>query len=247
MTNDNIIYGINPITQMLGTMPNKILEITISQDKNDPRMQKIIALAKEHSIAVHRIDPKKLAKMFATENHQGIIAKIKATSLLSENDLASLLKSTDNPLFLILDGVQDPHNFGACLRTADAAGVTAVIIPKDNAVGITPVVRKVASGAADTVPIVQVSNLARVMRDLQELGCWIVGTDGEGTQNIYDVDLKGSIAIVMGAEGEGMRQLTKKHCDFLAKIPMQGTVESLNVSVATGICLFEAQRQRLNR
>ena len=140
--------------------------------------------------------------------------------------------------------MQDPHNLGACLRTADAAGVTAVIIPRDNSVGITPVVRKVSSGAADTVPVVRVANLARTMRELQELGVWIVGTAAETEQLIYEIDLNGPLAIVLGAEGEGMRELTRKHCDFLAKLPMLGTVSSLNVSVACGICLFEALRQR---
>lgn len=245
MSTDNLIFGINPIQQLLDNNPDRILEISVSSDKKDARIQKLLAQAQGQDIAVQRIDPKRLDKIFADQNHQGIIAKIKATALLTESALPELIKKADKPLFLILDGVQDPHNFGACLRTADAAGVTAVIIPRDNAVGITPVVRKVASGAADAIPIVQVSNLARAMRDLQELGVWIVGTDGAAEQNLYDIDLKGSIAIVLGSEGTGMRQLTAKHCDFLAKLPLLGTVESLNVSVATGVCLYEAVRQRL--
>ena len=247
MINDNLIFGFNPIQQLLKTKPEKITEISVSTEKKDGRTQEIIELAKRVGIPVQRIDPKKLDKMFEDQNHQGVMAKIKPTAALTEADLPILIRNTPKPLFLILDGVQDPHNLGACLRTADAAGVTAVIVPRDNAVGITPVVRKVASGAADTVPLVQVGNLSRTMREIQELGVWIVGTSADCDQDIYDVDLKGSIAIVLGAEGVGMRQLTAKHCDFLAKIPMVGQVESLNVSVATGICLFEAVRQRKPR
>ncbi len=244
MANDNIIFGINPIQQLLQRNPEKVLEISVSEQKNDNRMQELLAIAKQHGIAIQRIDAKKLDKLFVEQNHQGIIAKIKPTAILTESALPELVRNAAKPLFLILDGVQDPHNLGACLRTAEATGVTAVITPRDNAVGITPVVRKVASGAADIVPIVQVSNLARAMRDLQELGVWIVGTTGDAEQRIYDLDLTGSIAIVLGAEGVGMRQLTAKHCDFIAKLPMLGQVESLNVSVATGVCLYEVIRQR---
>lgn len=245
MNNDNLIYGINAIHQLISHNPAKILEIFVSNDRHDKRIDGVLALAQNNRIAVQRIDAKKLDKWLPGQNHQGLVAKIRASAALTESALPDLIKSSTKPLILILDGVQDPHNLGACLRTADAAGVTAVIVPKDNAVGITPVVRKVASGAADTIPLIQVSNLARTMRELQDLGVWIVGTDTDCEQSIYQIDLTGAIAIVMGAEGEGMRQLTKKHCDFLAFIPMHGQVESLNVSVATGVCLFEAVRQRL--
>ncbi len=244
MKNDNLIFGINPIVQLLSTNAAKILEIYLAQNKEDRRILSLVASAKENGIAVQRIDVKKLDQWLPDQNHQGVVAKITATVTFSEADLPTLVKAANKPLFLILDGVQDPHNLGACLRTADAAGVTAVIVPKDNAAGITPVVRKVASGAADTVPLVQVSNLARCMRSLQELGVWIVGTAADCEQSIYQVDLTGAIAIVLGSEGEGMRQLTAKHCDFLARLPMLGTVESLNVSVAAGVCLYEAVRQR---
>lgn len=244
MSNANLIFGINPIQQLLQANPDKIIELSVSIDKKDNRVQNIIDLAKQAGIPVQRIDAKKLDKLFEDQNHQGVMAKIKPTAILTEAEIPRLVRSSAKPLFLILDGVQDPHNLGACLRTADGAGVTAVIVPKDNAVGITPVVRKVASGAADTVPLVQVSNLARVMRELQDLGVWIVGTTADTEQTIYEIDLNGSIAIVLGAEGVGMRQLTAKHCDFLAKLPMLGQVESLNVSVATGVCLYEAVRQR---
>lgn len=244
MVNDNLIFGINPIQQLLTNNPGKIIEIFISSGKDEKRTQAIIDAAKEQGISVQRVDVKKLDKWLEGQNHQGVVAKITATPVLTEATLAELVKRSAKPLFLILDGVQDPHNLGACLRTADAVGVTAVIVPKDHAVGITPIVRKVASGAADTVPLVQVSNLARAMKELQDLGVWIVGTAGDSDQTIYEMDLKGAIAIVLGAEGEGMRQLTKKSCDFLAKIPMYGQVESLNVSVATGVCLYEVLRQR---
>jgi 23S rRNA (guanosine2251-2'-O)-methyltransferase len=244
MVNDNLIFGINPVQQLLANNPSKIIEIFISSGKDEKRTQAIIDAAKEQDISVQRIDVKKLDKWLEGQNHQGVVAKITATAILNEATLAELVKRAAKPLFLILDGVQDPHNLGACLRTADAVGVTAVIVPRDHAVGITPVVRKVASGAADTVPLVQVSNLARAMKELQDLGVWIIGTAEDSEQTIYQMDLKGAIAIVLGAEGEGMRQLTKKTCDFLAKIPMLGQVESLNVSVATGVCLYEALRQR---
>lgn len=244
MANDNLIYGINPIQQMLSNHPNKIIEIFIRIDKEDQRIQTILAAAKKEKISVQRVDNKKLDAWVVGENHQGVVAKITATIVHNDASLSELVKKTAKPVFLILDGVQDPHNFGACLRTADAANVTAVIVPKDNAVGITPVVRKVASGAADTIPVVQVTNLARAMRELKELGVWIIGTDAECDKTIYEMDLNGPIAIVLGAEGEGMRDLTRKTCDFLAKLPMLGQVESLNVSVATGVCLYEVVRQR---
>lgn len=161
-----------------------------------------------------------------------------------EGDLAAVLEGKENPLVLILDCVQDPHNLGACLRTADAAGVAAVIMPKDKSAPISETVVRVACGGAENVPMVRVTNLARTMNKLKELGIWLVGTADEATQSLYDIDLKGGIGIVMGAEGPGMRRLTGEHCDFLVKIPMAGKVECLNVSVATGVCLFECVRQR---
>lgn len=240
MANDNFIFGINAIRQLIENEPDRILEIYLST--KNPRLDEIIGLARQNDLALHKVDSKKLDQYGA--NHQGIVAKITPTKVLGEADLKNLVQQVAQPLFLILDGVQDPHNFGACLRTADGAGVTAVIIPKDNAVGITPTVRKVASGAADSVPVVQVTNLARVMRDLQELGVWIVGTAHESADNLYDLELTGPLALVMGSEDQGLRSLTRKHCDFLAKLPMHGSVSSLNISVATGICLYEVLRQR---
>lgn len=247
MSKNNLVFGINPIQQLLEHNPSKVIEIFINIDKNDKRMQSLVAMAQANNISIQKIDVKKLDKLCDAQNHQGIAAKIVATTYMSESELLNLVANTANPLLLILDGVQDPHNLGACLRAADGAGVVAVVTPRDNAAGITPIVRKVASGAAETVPLVQVTNLARFMQDLQKTGMWIVGTAGDSQQSIYDVDLSGSIAIVLGAEGVGMRQLTTKHCDFLTKLPMLGQVESLNVSVAAGVCLYEAVRQRLHK
>lgn len=244
MSKENIIFGLNPILQLLEHNPTRIIELFVSDAKQDKRAQEVIALANANAITVQRISVKKLDQLLDDQNHQGIMAKITPTVTHTEASLADLVRDNKNPLFLVLDGVQDPHNLGACLRTADAAGVTAVIVPRDNAVGITPVVRKVSSGAADSIPLVRVSNLARALKELQDLGVWLVGTAADCEQTIYQQDLTGSIAIILGSEGEGMRLLTRKHCDYLVKLPMLGQVESLNVSVACGVCLYEAVRQR---
>lgn len=245
MKTDNLIYGINALQHMLDNSPHKLLEVYVGNNKQDRRVQKLIEQAQQQGISIQKVDIKKLDQWLVDCNHQGVVGKITATTLLQESDLMGLCKNHPKPLFLILDGVQDPHNFGACLRTADAAGVTAVIIPKDNSVGVTSVVRKVSSGAADSVNIIQVSNLARVMRELQQQGVWITGTAADGEQSLYAMDFTGPMALVLGAEGAGMRQLTRQHCDFLAHIPMLGSVESLNVSVATAVCLYEVVRQRM--
>jgi 23S rRNA (guanosine2251-2'-O)-methyltransferase len=178
------------------------------------------------------------------EQHQGIIARVKEGKKYNEKDLDQIIASSDTPFLLVLDGVTDPHNLGACLRNADAAGVDAIIVPKDKSAKLNGTARKVACGAAETVPLVQVTNLARTLRDIKEMGVWVVGTAGETDIEVFDAKLTGPMAIVMGAEGSGMRRLTREHCDELVKIPMVGTVSSLNVSVATGICLFEVLRQR---
>ena len=190
-------------------------------------------------------DKDEIARAADGVNHQGVLAWVRSPKPRLEKDLPDLLQGLDRPPFLlILDGVQDPHNLGACLRTADAAGVHAVIAPKDNAAGLTPTVCKVASGAAETVAYVQVTNLARAMDRLKEQGIWLTGTAGEATTDVYQADLKGPLGLVMGAEGSGLRRLTRERCDHLVRLPMLGRVESLNVSVATGICLYEALRQR---
>jgi 23S rRNA (guanosine2251-2'-O)-methyltransferase len=198
----------------------------------------------QFGISIQQMGRKALDDKAKGANHQGIIARVKPAKALNENYLDQILAQHEQPLLLVLDGVTDPHNLGACLRNADAAGVAAVIVPKDKSAPMTATVSKVACGAAETVPLVRVTNLARTMRALQEQGIWFVGTAGEATHDIYQSKLNGPLAIVMGAEGDGMRRLTRETCDDLIKIPMAGSVSSLNVSVATGICLFEAVRQR---
>ena len=233
------------VDALLEKQPERVIEIYTLKGRDDERLNAIIAKAHEWGISVQAMQRKALDDKSTGEQHQGIIARVKAAKVLTDNDLDTYISNLDTPPFLlILDGVTDPHNLGACLRSADAAGVHAVIIPKDNSASLTPVVRKVACGAAESVPLIHVTNLARTMRALQEKGIWIYGTAGEATQNIYDCKLEGGMALAMGAEGKGLRRLTREHCDELIKLPMAGAVSSLNVSVATGICLFEAVRQR---
>ena len=239
-------YGIHAVDVILRRSPERIISLSIQSDRNDKRIQGLLSLAQNQGVAVDRVTKADLDEM-VSERHQGVVAVIKprqADGGVAERDLSSYLKGIDCPLVLVLDGVTDPHNLGACLRSADAAGVAAVIVPKDNSAELNAVARKVASGAADVIPLVRVTNLARTLRSLKELGIWIVGTTGEADALVYDQDLSIPTALVMGAEGPGMRRLTTEACDFLVKLPMAGDVSSLNVSVATGICLFEAVRQR---
>ena len=242
-------YGIHAVDVLLRRSPERIISLSIQSDRNDKRIQGLLSLAQNQGVAVDRVSKADLDEM-VSERHQGVVAVIKprkADGGVSERDLSSYLKGIDCPLVLVLDGVTDPHNLGACLRSADAAGVAAVIVPKDNSAELNAVARKVASGAADVIPLVRVTNLARTLRSLKELGIWIVGTTGEADTLVYDQDLSIPTALVMGAEGPGMRRLTTEACDFLVKLPMAGDVSSLNVSVATGVCLFEAVRQRRSR
>ncbi|EHQ56419.1 23S rRNA Gm-2251 2'-O-methyltransferase [gamma proteobacterium HIMB55] len=239
-------YGIHAVDVILRRSPERIIALSIQSDRNDKRIQGLLSLAQNQGVAVDRVSKADLDEM-VSERHQGVVAVIKprqADGGVAERDLSGYLKGIDCPLVLVLDGVTDPHNLGACLRSADAAGVAAVIVPKDNSAELNAVARKVASGAADVIPLVRVTNLARTLRSLKELGIWIVGTTGEADTLVYDQDLSIPTALVMGAEGPGMRRLTTEACDFLVKLPMAGDVSSLNVSVATGICLFEAVRQR---
>lgn len=239
-------YGIHAVDVILRRSPKRIISLSIQSDRNDKRIQGLLSLAKNQGVAVDRVSKADLDEM-VSERHQGVVAVItprQADGGVAERDLSGYLKGIDCPLVLVLDGVTDPHNLGACLRSADAAGVAAVIVPKDNSAELNAVARKVASGAADVIPLVRVTNLARTLRSLKELGIWIVGTTGEADTLVYDQDLSIPTALVMGAEGPGMRRLTTEACDFLVKLPMAGDVSSLNVSVATGICLFEAVRQR---
>jgi 23S rRNA (guanosine2251-2'-O)-methyltransferase len=243
-----ITFGIHTIESILTRAPARICALYVQEGALNPRLEAVCQRAEQLNISVQRVARHKLDEMTAGERHQGIVARCQPLATYEEADLYKLIAGLNTPaLLLILDGVQDPHNLGACLRSADAAGVTAVIAPKDKATRLTPVVQKVASGAAETVPFVMVTNLARTMRELQQLGVWLVGASMEGSVPLFSVDLTGSIGWVLGAEGQGLRRLTKEHCDILAHIPMQGTVASLNVSVAAGISLFETVRQRLAR
>ncbi len=223
----------------------QLRELWCDWRRHDERLEAIRCAAAERGVEVHEIANRELDALLPGVRHQGVIGRLHPPRERNERDLEELLEGLGHPPFLlVLDGVQDPHNLGACLRTADAAGVDAVIVPKDRAVGLTATVHKVACGAAQTVPLVRVTNLARTLRYLRDAGVWLVGTAGEGTRTIHQIDLTGPLALVMGAEGKGLRRLTREHCDLLASIPMHGVVESLNVSVATGICLYEALRQR---
>ncbi len=243
MAEARIVYGFHAVTSRMRQDAAGIQEIYLDAARHDARVQDLISLAHRHSIRVMTVDARRLDGLTGNARHQGVAARVSVAPL--KHDLDEVLESINGPaLLLVLDGVQDPHNLGACLRVADAFGVHAVIAPKDRAVGITPVVSKVASGAAETVPYIAVTNLARTLRDLKESNIWIVGADEAGTTGLYDARLQGPLAWVMGAEGEGMRRLTREHCDELVRIPMSGSVESLNVSVASGVCLSETVRQR---
>lgn len=244
MKKQDIIFGIHAVEALLKHSPERIIELWLLQGREDERLTPLIHQAKAFGTSIQVTSRKVLDEKAESTQHQGIVARVKAAKILAEHDLDELLAKTDLPFLLILDGVTDPHNLGACLRNADAAGVQGIIVPKDNSVGLTAVVSKVACGAAETVPLFQVTNLARTMRHLQEKGVWIVGTAGEADCELYQADLKGPLAIAMGAEGKGLRRLSRECCDTLVSIPMAGSVSSLNVSVATGICLFEAVRQR---
>lgn len=241
--NADLVFGIHAVGALMQRAPQDVLELFVMKDRDDKRMQPLIQQARQHGVSVQFCNRKTLDDMVGGQ-HQGIVAKARLQSSGTEADLAAIVAANDKPFILILDGVTDPHNLGAILRSADAAGVHAVVAPKDRSVKLTSVVRKVACGAAENVPFITITNLARTMRELQEAGVWIVGTAGETETLVYDADLKGPLALVLGAEGEGLRRLTRETCDSLVKIPMFGTVSSLNVSVAAGICLFEAVRQR---
>ncbi|WP_205597728.1 23S rRNA (guanosine(2251)-2'-O)-methyltransferase RlmB [Paraferrimonas sp. SM1919] len=239
-----IVFGLHAIEAILTRQPEIVLELWTLKGRADERLESVINKAQQFGIKPQVCNRKFLDEKANSTQHQGVVACITEQALLNEHDLDLLLKQKPQPLLLILDGITDPHNLGACLRSADAAGVDGVIVPKDKSVGLTGTVRKVACGAAEVVPLYSVTNLARTMRQLQEQNIWILGAAGEANSTLYQANLRGGIAIAMGAEGKGLRRLTKEHCDTLISIPMAGLVSSLNVSVATGICLFEAVRQR---
>jgi 23S rRNA (guanosine2251-2'-O)-methyltransferase len=237
------IVGINPVAGALANDPARVREVLVEQGSRNPRIAELADEAKRLGVRVHARPRAMLDKVSAHARHQGVAANYEVPAAKSEHDLADLLDA-DDALFLVLDGVTDPHNLGACLRSAAAAGVAAVVVPKDRAVGITPVVRRASAGAVDRVPLVEVTNLARALRELKDAAVWLTGLAGEADASLYDMDLRGKVALVVGGEGDGMRRLTREACDHLARIPMPGGMESLNVSVATGIALFEAVRQR---
>lgn len=240
------VYGIHVVHRLLQIKPENIIEIFAMTGREDKRVVEILSLAKQQGIVVRRAPNHELDAWTSQGNHQGVVARVLHTPLLTEHDLPNVVQnSSAAPLFLILDGIQDPHNLGACLRTADAAGATGVIVTKDKSASLTPLVRKVASGAAEAIPIIQVVNLVRALKALKTLGVWVMGASLNTSESLYHVDLKGAIAIVLGAEGQGLRRLTEQHCDRLMQIPMVGMAASLNVSVAAGVCLYESVRQRL--
>ena len=239
------IYGIHAVSSFLNTAPERSIEVYVLKGREDKRLLPLLNQLQALGIAIQQMNRQTLDKKADGEVHQGVIARVQPTKELNENDLDTVLAGKTAPFLLVLDGVTDPHNLGACLRTADAAGVDAVIVPKDKSAQLTSTARKVACGAAETMPLIRVTNLARTLRELQQQhNIWVVGTAGEATETLYQSKLNGAIALVMGAEGEGMRRLTREHCDQLISIPMAGSVSSLNVSVATGVCLFEIVRQR---
>jgi 23S rRNA (guanosine2251-2'-O)-methyltransferase len=238
------VYGIHAVHAMLDKHPDRVTSLRLSERRDDPRIRQIEELAKRHNKPIQRIDPHALKQLLGDVAHQGVLAEITPLPAWDEDALLTSLQTTAAPLLLVLDGVQDPHNLGACLRTADACGALAVIVPKDRAAQLTPTVRKVAVGAAETTPIVAVTNLARTLKLLKDAGLWIVGADADGAKLPHEVDLKGGIVLVLGAEGSGLRQLTRQNCDWIVRLPQLGSVESLNVSVAAGMLLYEAVRQR---
>lgn len=242
---DQFVYGVHAVSALLAN-PHRVIKVLfVNQERVDKRLQDVLDKAEKLKISIEKLSTQKMNQRFAEFTHQGVVASASSLPDYGEPDLISLLESSKKPgLILILDGVTDPHNLGACLRSADATGVDFVVIPKDKSASITPVVSKVACGAAESVPVVRVTNLARAMDLLKEQGVWIYGAAGEATSSLYQMDCSGTIAIAMGAEGEGLRRLTRDSCDGLFSLPMLGSVDSLNVSVATGVSLYEVVRQR---
>ena len=243
MSSPKVLFGFHAVGVRLKTAPQSIIEIYYEPTRRDARMRQFLERAREANARLIEADGLRLAKLAGSHGHQGVAARV--TALPAAHSLVDLLDQVEGPpLLLVLDGVTDPHNLGACLRVADGAGAHAVIAPKDHAVGINATVAKVASGAAETVPYFMVTNLARTLGELKERSIWCIGASDDAPQSLYQADLKGPVALVLGAEGTGLRLLTRKTCDALVSIPMRGAVESLNVSVASGVCLYEALRQR---
>ena len=246
MSTPKVLFGFHAVGVRLKTAPASIIEVYVDPTRRDARMKQFLSRAAEAGVRIIEADGPRLIKLTGGAGHQGVAARVQAVEGVRTLDelLDDLQEQGTVPLLLVLDGVTDPHNLGACLRVADGAGAHAVIAPKDHAAGINATVAKVASGAAETVPYFMVTNLARTLNELKERSIWVTGTSDDAERTLYDVDFKGPTALVLGAEGAGMRQLTRKTCDQLVRIPMMGAVESLNVSVASGVCLYEARRQR---
>ena len=241
------IYGVHAVEALLCHHPKRVKQVWLAESRQDPRIQALLALAAESRVSVGNCERREM-DAWVEGVHQGVVAEVSPSQVWGEAMLEELLDRSEGvPLLLVLDGVTDPHNLGACLRTADAAGALAVIVPKDKSATLNATVRKVACGAAEVIPLVAVTNLARTLEKLQQRGLWLVGTAGEAEQELYQQDMTGPTVLVMGAEGKGMRRLTREHCDYLVRLPMAGSVSSLNVSVAAGVCLFEAVRQRAGK
>ncbi len=239
------IVGINPVEAALTNDPDRVRKVLVEQKSKNERVNEIVSMARKLGLVLEQVSKEQLEKLGGEARHQGVIALYQTPPLRDETHLLPLLEAAGaNAFVLVLDGVTDPHNLGACLRSAAAANVTAVVVPKDRAVGITPTVRRASAGGADRVPLIAVTNLARALGILKDAGVWITGLAGDTDKSIYDLDMKGPTALVKGSKGDGMRRLTSANCDFLAKIPMPGDMKRLNVSVATGVVLFEALRQR---
>jgi 23S rRNA (guanosine2251-2'-O)-methyltransferase len=239
-----VVYGLHPVRAILARHPERVIQVLLAERRDDPRARAIEELAREQGRPVARTDADALRQWAGDVVHQGVIAEITPLAPWSEDDLIAALTQASNPLLLALDGVQDPHNLGACLRTADACGALAVIGPRDRAAQLTPAARKVAAGAAESTPFVSCTNLGRTLDLLKEAGLWVFGAEAQSAQQAFEVDLTGGAVLVLGGEGAGLRQSTRQRCDFLVRLPQLGAVESLNVSVAAGMLLYEAVRQR---
>ena len=244
MKGTETIYGMHAVRVMLERAAHRVVSVRLAQQRTDPRARAIEDLARRHARPLERVDARVLQQLLGEVAHQGVAAEITRLSPWSEDDLLAALADVRAPLLLALDGVQDPHNLGACLRTADACGALAVIVPRDRAAQLTPSARKVAVGAAETTPVVTVTNLVRTLKLLKDAGLWVVGAEAAAEKAAREVDLRGPLVLVLGAEGTGLRHLTQANCDFLVRLPQRGAVESLNVSVAAGMLLYESLRQR---
>jgi 23S rRNA (guanosine2251-2'-O)-methyltransferase len=244
MKGTETIYGVHAVRVMLERHATRVLTVRLAERRDDPRVKAIEELARQHERPVQRVDLDSLKRMLGDVAHQGVAADISPLPPWTEDELLAALRDAPTPLLIALDGVQDPHNLGACLRTADACGALAVIVPRDRAAQLTPAARKVAAGAAENTPVAAVTNLVRTLKLLKDAGLWVVGADAGAEKAAHEVDLKGPVVLVLGAEGTGLRHLTQQNCDFMVRLPQLGAVESLNVSVAAGMLLYEAARQR---